>query len=411
MKKHEHLVLNEFRCLFVDKQGKYSRTGNDGDIGVPKQVFEEIETFVLQSEKNDCFALKPGYKRKYGTILQAQQFVGVIETHNGTVIEILPKINENGSEDATRKTFLKMLASLRDSPFVELNSADLKTDRFHLLEVFITLFVRQLDTLIKKGIRQNYSPVRENSPFLKGKLQLKEHLQYNSVHRERFFVEYDQFCSDIPENRIIKETLQYLYKRSRSWSNQQRLREFMFVFDEVPTSKNVQQDCKKIQINRQMHHYQTVIEWCKIFLKQKSFTTFSGNAVAFAILFDMNRIFEDFVAAQLKKQLDESVRAQVASKYLVERPKKFRLRPDILIGDDIVADTKWKLISGIQDISQADMYQMYAYAKKYERDEVWLIYPKSQGFQASWQTGYHFYEQGDQRVCVLCFDCESAQLN
>ena len=29
-------------------------------------------------------------------------------------------------------------------------------------------------------------------------------------------------------------------------------------------------------------------------------------------------------------------------------------------------------------ISQADMYQMYAYSKKYETPDIWLLYPNNQ---------------------------------
>jgi 5-methylcytosine-specific restriction enzyme subunit McrC len=42
-------------------------------------------------------------------------------------------------------------------------------------------------------------------------------------------------------------------------------------------------------------------------------------------------------------------------------------------------DTKWKsLIDNSRinyGISQADMYQMYAYSKKYCTPEIWLLYP------------------------------------
>ena len=44
-------------------------------------------------------------------------------------------------------------------------------------------------------------------------------------------------------------------------------------------------------------------------------------------------------------------------------------------------DTKWKLLydspSSNYGISQGDMYQMYAYQKKYKAENVTLIYPLS----------------------------------
>ena len=42
-------------------------------------------------------------------------------------------------------------------------------------------------------------------------------------------------------------------------------------------------------------------------------------------------------------------------------------------------DTKWKRLTPVAKdnygISQADMYQMYAYSKKYGATEIWLLYP------------------------------------
>jgi len=66
----------------------------------------------------------------------------------------------------------------------------------------------------------------------------------------------------------------------------------------------------------------------------------------------------------------------------VEPSKKFALRPDIVLKKDgriVILDTKWKSLIDNErknyGISQADMYQMYAYSKKYEAPEIWLLYP------------------------------------
>ena len=72
--------------------------------------------------------------------------------------------------------------------------------------------------------------------------------------------------------------------------------------------------------------------------------------------------------------------------YLFDAPRQFALRPDIVItradGTRIILDTKWKSLvnrPGMNyGISQPDMYQMYAYAKKYNTSEIWLLYPVNQ---------------------------------
>ena len=62
---------------------------------------------------------------------------------------------------------------------------------------------------------------------------------------------------------------------------------------------------------------------------------------------------------------------------------QFALRPDIVMTDNVghivILDTKWKkLIDNSRfnyGISQADMYQMYAYSKKYNTNNIVLLYP------------------------------------
>jgi 5-methylcytosine-specific restriction enzyme subunit McrC len=49
-------------------------------------------------------------------------------------------------------------------------------------------------------------------------------------------------------------------------------------------------------------------------------------------------------------------------------------------------DTKWKSLNSDEyknyGISQADMYQMYAYSKKYGTPEIWLLYPINREMRA-----------------------------
>lgn len=98
-------------------------------------------------------------------------------------------------------------------------------------------------------------------------------------------------------------------------------------------------------------------------------------------------MFESYVAAVLRKNLDSRqyrVYVQAKGKYLFELPQKqFALRPDLVIedlnsGEKTVLDTKWKLLSPQwhnYGISQADMYQMYAYQKEYAAKQTVLLYP------------------------------------
>ncbi|SHE22333.1 McrBC 5-methylcytosine restriction system component [Bathymodiolus brooksi thiotrophic gill symbiont] len=107
-------------------------------------------------------------------------------------------------------------------------------------------------------------------------------------------------------------------------------------------------------------------------------------------------LFERYVAEILKKKC--SLKTQISSKYLSEKPRAFNLKPDMAIYNNgklkYILDTKWKLIdqkltygNGNADkkknINQSDVYQLFAYGKKYGVQKVFLIYPKWGKFDQS----------------------------
>ena len=371
----EQITLKEYEFLYY----KESPFNDDKAHKISKSSFLELEQFVLAYEESSNY-LKLSSNKRFGKILQTQNYVGVIQTQDGTTIEILPKIESVTTQDS-KAILLKMLKNLKKSPFKHFNTANLKATKLPLLEIFISMFLEELALLVRKGIRSGYIQKEENLHFLKGKLKLSEQLKRNTVHKERFYVEYEEFSNNRVENQLIKTTLEYLYKKSHSSKNQQKIREYLFVFDEVSSTHTPKEDFKKIQTSRETKAYESVLLYAKTFLLENSFSPYKGSDVAFALLFDMNILFESYVGAYLKKKCKD-VRLQDKGKHLIDSHKKFALRPDIVLYKDtekeIIADTKYKNITSQKDISQADMYQLYAYGTKYQNtSQLYLIYPKN----------------------------------
>ena len=327
----------------------------------------------------------------------------------------MPKIKELENEKL-KEILIKMLKTLKKSPFKNFNTANLKASKMPLLEIFIFMFLEELAKLIQKGIKSDYVQKEENLKFLKGKLKISEQIKQNSVHKERFFVQYEEFSSDRVENRLIKTTLEYLYKKSKSNKNQQRIREFLFVFDEIKVSHNIKTDFEKIKLNRQMKDYEQVLLWCKTFLFENSFSPYKGNDIAFALLFDMNLLFESYVYDYLRKNGKfENIKNQDKKHHLAYENQngKFALKPDIVIDEGkIIIDTKWKILSlekSNQGISQSDMYQLYAYGTKYENcEKLYLIYPKDELIDGNL---YHYYQDKKLPLKILFFDVENLENN
>ena len=371
-----------------------------------KKDFGDIENFILKnSDENAPFLrIASGVGGKF---IQARNYVGVLQTKSGLTIEILPKIADKNDAERSKAVFIKMLRTLKNFPFKISNLASLKTQNLPLLEIFISMFLCELEALVKKGIKSDYVALEENLNFLKGKLNINEQIKRNSIHKERFYVGYSEFLSDIKINRIIKTTLKFLYKKSNSSKNQQKIRELLFIFDEVSECEDYKNFFAKLVINRQIRHYEQTLLWCKIFLLGNSFTPHKGDNLAFALLFDMNALFESYVGNFIKKKFSGTI-LQHSEKHLVEDPKSFKLRPDIFLKGKFIADTKWKIISSRDDISQADLYQLYAYGKKHECDKLHLIYPKIDDIR---QKTMNFRYEDEMWLEILYFDLEKDENN
>ena len=393
---------------FILKEFEYLQyKDNTKDNFIKKETFDSLEKFVLENEKTAQY-LKITTKNGFGKVLQAQNYVGVIQTKDGTTIEILPKI-KNATTEKSKDILIKMLKTLKNSPFKNLSVANLKSSKIPLFEIFISMFLEELTVLVRNGIKSDYISKEENLKFLKGKLKISEQIKYNTIHKERFFVQYEEFISNRVENRIIKTTLQFLYNKSKLNKNQQRIREFLFVFDEIEISHNIKTDFSKIKLNRQMKDYEQVLLWCKTFLFENSFSPYKGNDIAFALLFDMNLLFESFVYSYLKKSSNfQDIKSQDRTHHLAYENGigRFRLKPDIVINSGkIIADTKWKILSedkAYNGVLQDDMYQLYAYGTKYDNcEKIYLIYPFD---ELIIKNSYNYFKNKELKLDILFFD-------
>lgn len=398
---------------FVLKEFEYLQyKDNTKDNFIKKETFDSLEKFVLENEKTAQY-LKITTKNGFGKVLQAQNYVGVIQTKDGTTIEILPKI-KNATTEKSKDILIKMLKTLKNSPFKNLSVANLKSSKIPLFEIFISMFLEELTVLVRNGIKSDYISKEENLKFLKGKLKISEQIKYNTIHKERFFVQYEEFISNRVENRLIKTTLQFLYNKSKLNKNQQRIREFLFVFDEIEISHNIKTDFSKIKLNRQMKDYEQVLLWCKTFLFENSFSPYKGNDIAFALLFDMNLLFESFVYSYLKKSSNfQDIKSQDRTHHLAYENGigRFRLKPDIVInGGKIIADTKWKILSedkAYNGVLQDDMYQLYAYGTKYDNcEKMYLIYPFD---ELIIKNSYNYFKNKELKLDILFFDVDKKE--
>jgi 5-methylcytosine-specific restriction enzyme subunit McrC len=392
-----------------------SEMNNSERISIPDEDFDSLKRFILDNSETADTAMNL-FRRQGKEVIRFNNYVGVIETKSGFTIEVLPKIHHTADEDEQRSIFLNMLRYLKNSPFRNISEAHLKTQSFPVLEIFVAAFLSEMDVLLEKGLKRAYTEQEENLDCAKGSIHFPKHLTKNIVHKEKFYVTYDEFTLDIPQNRILKNALHYLLHRSQVYKNKRRLNQYLQIWDAIPYSRHPEADFQRINgHNRLYSHYEKPLQWAKVFLKGESFTNFRGKSVNSALLFPMERIFEDYVSAMFRKHFVEDglrLRIQDRRKYLVDRhvdKSKFRLMPDIVIEENsipiAILDTKWKAVNQYTPeknygISQADMYQLFAYGNKYEANpKLFLIYPSNEYFDKPLDP-FHYLVDGMELVVV-----------
>lgn len=384
------------------------------EICIPGKSFNNLWNFILEKQSDNDSPAKAfelftkGGKR----IIKAKNYVGVIETKTKDVIEVLPKIYGVESSDEAKRIFLKMLKVLKNFNNLNFQDANLQSkDDFPILELFISNYIIETERLLLQGLKKGYVKNKSNQSFLKGKLLFKNHLKKNLVNKSKFYVQFSQFNGDIPINRILRTTLVKLLNLTKSTGNRRKISRLCDILGDIPFSSNIIGDLNAIRnSNRLFSTYSKLIEWSEIFILNKGFTNFSGKTINQAMLFPMEKVFESFVAYQIRKYSNSfSVSTQHSKFHLVEKYKerpKYRLKPDIFASNAdgegcIILDTKWKLVDEKftgKSIQQSDMYQLYAYGRKYLKGYgepiLYLIYPYNKEFTEELPP-FYFEQDGD----------------
>ncbi|MCT7433523.1 McrC family protein [Aliarcobacter cryaerophilus] len=357
---------------------------------IDKDFYEELESFAKTDKGKDVLQFTGN-----GKYLQAKSYIGTIQTTSGFILEILPKTVKDNDIEKSKQIFMKLLHLLYKLPnYKNIDSTNFeRIKNLEIFEIFIFMFLEEVGIIIKKGIKSDYVGFEDNLFYLKGKLLINEQIKRNSIHKERFYVQYDDYNQNRAENRLIKSTLKLLSNISRDFDNQRKIRQYLEHMNWIELSLNIDKDFSMVKTGRGMEHYKNALIWSKVFLKKESFSSFSGDTVAFAILYPMEKLFECFVQWWLEKRYSHlQIEAQNGGVDFVK--KLFTVRPDFLIKKDnqviCVADAKWKLIESDKEFSQSDFYQLFAYThiflkeqKENYKDEICelmslkIYYPKS----------------------------------
>ncbi len=383
------IVLKEYQYLHAKSAG--------GEL--PDRCFNWLKNTVLSRQKDGEQEFLKFSSRNGKESLQVINYVGVLQTPDGTTLEILPKIS-NKDEDSAKavRILMKMLRVVHELPALDTTKADLAAQNRPLLEILISIFLRHVADVVHKGIRSDYQRIEDTRPFLKGRMNVAKQIRQPMTKQHLFCIEFDQYQQDRPENRLVRSALDKVLKWSSDAANQRLARELAFSFADIQPSNQYKADIDRWSTDRSMVYYQPVLPWIKLILATQTPWFMKDQWSGVSLLFPMEQLYEKYLGRILKKQLPRDYRlTEQASRHSLAEHKGsqwFKLKPDFLVTYNqqplVVMDAKWKLINENQGnsrekygLSQADFYQLFVYGQKYlpQGGELFLIYPKHEQFK------------------------------
>ncbi len=365
---------------------------------------------------------------KQERVLRATHYVGVVRLGKRT-IQILPKIyratdEEQQLREATRN-LLYMLAYAGRLPIREHALAPLLRQNMDWFEILTRLFATHLLQEWQRGAYRRYQNIEDELPLLKGKWRVPAQLR----HPERqhlFAVSYDEFTADNPLNRVFRFVVERLWRLTRHARTRQHLNILRQWLEEITLLAHITvTDADRITLTRLNQQYAPLLNLARLFLDNSALQLTASDLMAFTFVFDMNRLFEEFLvnfirrhrAAILPPALRDCVllpQTRHAARYLARREGEnvFRLQPDLALCKGkqfpLLVDAKYKQLESskpTRGVTQADFYQMYAYAQRYNCPRVVLIYPQAADMRESVRARFTL-ASGDKVVEVATVDVQ-----
>jgi len=342
------------------------------------------------------------YLEAKGNGVSFKNYVGIVQLDE-LIIEILPKIDSHDSSNVNwRDVLLDMLKVTRKLKAHFNESASVQTRNKDLLEVYLDLFLTEIERLQKRGLVKKYRLKTGNTLSLKGKLEIVGHIKNNLVHKERFYTTHQVYDQQHLIHKILRKCITIVVDLTRYSYLSSKASRVEMTFPEAKFSEINLQSFEKIHLNKKTNCYAIALDLARIILENFSPSIKAGDCNMLALLFDMNHLWEKYVFTLLKKgQAEGGYRLHSSSKPLLNN-ESYSLRPDMYIkfsnGLNLIIDTKWK-VPRKRKASMVDLRQIYTYNHFWGSEYGVLLYP---GYREN-SNWMNFADGNNNLCCKLVF--------
>jgi 5-methylcytosine-specific restriction enzyme subunit McrC len=225
---------------------------------------------------------------------------------------------------------------------------------------------RQAERALRQGLLQGYSSIDESSPVLRGRLRETDQMYRWHGLALPLEIRYDEFTTDIAENQILRTAIDRMLRVPRvDDASRRMLRHLQRKLGEVtPLVPGV--PLPPWPPTRLNARYHTALRIAEVVLRATSPDQGEGDLAVNGFLFDMPRVFEDFVTVALREEFEATRggRVEAQGRSHLDEAGSVVMRPDMvwsLAGRPVaVIDAKYKAEKPYGH-PHADLYQMLAY--------------------------------------------------
>lgn len=360
---------------------------------LPSRLYDRLERSEVSHEEWDGKGRVIDWHLRYGIV---GQWVGVIQIP-GLQLEILPKTDNALSEagdgyvDATRSNLMTMLLRGGLGTVRSRGLADLSLKRATIHDRLVDVFLDRALEELERGLDRHYAIEEGNLPVLRGKLVVAQQVTRNAAQRHRFYCRHDALTEATPISIRLKQCCRVLVERRLPESVLTKVRDVLGILDDVPDVPFYRGEAAPV-FNRQNERFEDIYSFACMVLEGQAADARRGRVETFTLLFDMDKVFERFIAATLQTEVIPQLGGAVLRlqgkgdrRALLHDVNAGRgvlhLEPDLLVeqsGKTLVLDTKWKRLDAAKPArpTNDDLYQLYAYLHRYQCRHAYLLYPE-----------------------------------
>ena len=240
---------------------------------------------------------------------------------------------------------------------------------------------RQAERALRHGLLQGYRTVEESSYVLRGRLRESDQMRRHYGQVIPMEIRHDDFTVDVAENRILLAAITRMLTVPRvDEGSQRRLAQLRVRLADVTTLVGGLR-LPAWQPTRLNQRYHTALRLAEIVWRATSPEHAPGSLQANGFLFDLARVFEDFLTVAITEALHARHGGAAYPQYRchLDDAGAVHMKPDLVweLGGRPVAvvDAKYKQEkpAGYPD---ADLYQMLAYCTALHLPRGHLVYAR-----------------------------------